>query len=168
MEHSVATLEAKANVCCVKFNPATKYHIAFGSAGRRGCICCPFFFFFFLPLMYKMRLQAHCYFHKNCLGLYRCYRTWDLAFRRWKILALWECGRLEKSINDSFFMKHLDFLFRPLCSLLRPTEPEEVISCIERTSKSCFLCQIPRLQPNRVSVSDIPTSFGVLGFQIDF
>ncbi|XP_066915253.1 E3 ubiquitin-protein ligase COP1-like [Clytia hemisphaerica] len=32
MEHSVATLEAKANVCCVKFNPATKYHIAFGSA----------------------------------------------------------------------------------------------------------------------------------------
>ena len=47
MEHSVATLEAKANVCCVKFNPATKYHIAFGSAGRRGCICCPFFFFFY-------------------------------------------------------------------------------------------------------------------------
>ena len=34
MEHSVATLEAKANVCCVKFNPATKYHIAFGSAGK--------------------------------------------------------------------------------------------------------------------------------------
>jgi len=33
MEHSVATLEAKANVCCVKFNPATRYNIAFGSAG---------------------------------------------------------------------------------------------------------------------------------------
>ena len=32
MEHSVATLEAKANVCCVKFNPSTRYNIAFGSA----------------------------------------------------------------------------------------------------------------------------------------
>ncbi|XP_057289496.1 E3 ubiquitin-protein ligase COP1-like [Hydractinia symbiolongicarpus] len=32
MEHSVATLEAKANVCCVKFNPSSHYNIAFGSA----------------------------------------------------------------------------------------------------------------------------------------
>ncbi|XP_074600531.1 E3 ubiquitin-protein ligase COP1-like [Brevipalpus obovatus] len=32
MENSVASLEAKANVCCVKFNPMTRYHIAFGSA----------------------------------------------------------------------------------------------------------------------------------------
>jgi len=32
MEHSVATLEAKANVCCVKFNPSSRYNIAFGSA----------------------------------------------------------------------------------------------------------------------------------------
>ncbi len=30
--HSVATLEAKANVCCVKFNPKSCYHLAFGSA----------------------------------------------------------------------------------------------------------------------------------------
>ena len=33
MEHSVSTLEAKANVCCVKFNPESRYHLAFGSAG---------------------------------------------------------------------------------------------------------------------------------------
>ncbi|XP_023029461.2 E3 ubiquitin-protein ligase COP1 isoform X1 [Leptinotarsa decemlineata] len=31
-EHSVATLEAKANVCCVKFNPRSSWHLAFGSA----------------------------------------------------------------------------------------------------------------------------------------
>lgn len=31
-EHSIATLEAKANVCCVKFNPESRYHLAFGSA----------------------------------------------------------------------------------------------------------------------------------------
>ncbi|XP_019864697.1 E3 ubiquitin-protein ligase COP1 [Aethina tumida] len=31
-EHSVATLEAKANVCCVKFNPRSQTHLAFGSA----------------------------------------------------------------------------------------------------------------------------------------
>lgn len=31
-EHSIATLEAKANVCCVKFNPKSSYHLAFGSA----------------------------------------------------------------------------------------------------------------------------------------
>ena len=31
-EHSVATLEAKANVCCVKFNPASRYHLAYGAA----------------------------------------------------------------------------------------------------------------------------------------
>lgn len=30
--HSVATLEAKANICCVKFNPSTRNHLAFGSA----------------------------------------------------------------------------------------------------------------------------------------
>merc|ERR1719323_1726802 len=32
MSHSVASLEAKANVCCVKFNPKSCYHLAFGSA----------------------------------------------------------------------------------------------------------------------------------------
>ena len=32
MSHSVASLEAKANVCCVKFNPNSCYHLAFGSA----------------------------------------------------------------------------------------------------------------------------------------
>lgn len=32
ISHSVASLEAKANVCCVKFNPASCYHLAFGSA----------------------------------------------------------------------------------------------------------------------------------------
>lgn len=31
-DHSVASLEAKANVCCVKFNPSTSYNLAFGSA----------------------------------------------------------------------------------------------------------------------------------------
>lgn len=31
-EHSVTCLEAKANVCCVKFNPESRYHLAFGSA----------------------------------------------------------------------------------------------------------------------------------------
>ncbi|XP_041369065.1 E3 ubiquitin-protein ligase COP1-like isoform X2 [Gigantopelta aegis] len=31
-EHSIANLEAKANVCCVKFNPDSRYHLAFGSA----------------------------------------------------------------------------------------------------------------------------------------
>ena len=35
MEHSVASLEAKANVCCVKFNPNSRYHLAFGSAGKQ-------------------------------------------------------------------------------------------------------------------------------------
>ncbi len=34
MDHSVASLEAKANVCCVKFNPQSRYHLAFGSAGE--------------------------------------------------------------------------------------------------------------------------------------
>lgn len=32
MEHSVACLEAKANVCCVKFNPESRCHLSFGSA----------------------------------------------------------------------------------------------------------------------------------------
>lgn len=32
MENSVTSLEAKANVCCVKFNPASRYYLAFGSA----------------------------------------------------------------------------------------------------------------------------------------
>ncbi|XP_050676414.1 E3 ubiquitin-protein ligase COP1-like [Leptidea sinapis] len=31
-ERSVATLEAKYNVCCVRFNPASSCHLAFGSA----------------------------------------------------------------------------------------------------------------------------------------
>lgn len=31
-EHSIASLEAKANVCCVKFSPTSRYHLAFGSA----------------------------------------------------------------------------------------------------------------------------------------
>ena len=32
IQHSVPSLEAKANVCCVKFNPNSCYHLAFGSA----------------------------------------------------------------------------------------------------------------------------------------
>ncbi|XP_048507915.1 E3 ubiquitin-protein ligase COP1-like [Athalia rosae] len=32
VDHSVASLEAKANVCCVKFNPRSSCHLAFGSA----------------------------------------------------------------------------------------------------------------------------------------
>ncbi|KAK8784460.1 E3 ubiquitin-protein ligase COP1-like isoform X1 [Amblyomma americanum] len=31
-DHSVISLEAKANVCCVKFNPASRFHLALGSA----------------------------------------------------------------------------------------------------------------------------------------
>jgi len=30
--HSVATIEAKANVCCVQFSPNSSYHLAYGSA----------------------------------------------------------------------------------------------------------------------------------------
>lgn len=33
-EQSVATLETKANVCCVKFNPISSFHLAFGSADQ--------------------------------------------------------------------------------------------------------------------------------------
>lgn len=32
IDHSIATLEARANICCVKFNPKSSYHLAFGSA----------------------------------------------------------------------------------------------------------------------------------------
>lgn len=32
MEHSVTCIDAKANVCCVKFNPRSSCHLAFGSA----------------------------------------------------------------------------------------------------------------------------------------
>ncbi|XP_054717737.1 E3 ubiquitin-protein ligase COP1-like isoform X2 [Uloborus diversus] len=32
LDHSVTSLEAKANVCCVKFNPESRFHLAFGSA----------------------------------------------------------------------------------------------------------------------------------------
>ncbi|MPC13202.1 Cytosol aminopeptidase [Portunus trituberculatus] len=31
-ERSITSLEAKANVCCVQFNPSSRYHLAFGSA----------------------------------------------------------------------------------------------------------------------------------------
>ncbi|KAA0200276.1 hypothetical protein HAZT_HAZT000769 [Hyalella azteca] len=31
-ERSLTSLEAKANVCCVQFNPESRYHLAFGSA----------------------------------------------------------------------------------------------------------------------------------------
>ncbi|XP_065559736.1 E3 ubiquitin-protein ligase COP1-like isoform X1 [Artemia franciscana] len=31
-DHSIATIEAKANICCVRFNPESRYHLAFGSA----------------------------------------------------------------------------------------------------------------------------------------
>lgn len=32
VDHSIATLEAKFNVCCVRFNPKSSCHLAFGSA----------------------------------------------------------------------------------------------------------------------------------------
>ena len=32
VNNSVASLEAKANVCCVEFSPTSAYHLAFGSA----------------------------------------------------------------------------------------------------------------------------------------
>ena len=38
MQHSVATITSKANVCCVKFNPESSNHIAFGSAGAFRCV----------------------------------------------------------------------------------------------------------------------------------
>ncbi|OQR78480.1 ubiquitin-protein ligase E3B-like [Tropilaelaps mercedesae] len=31
-EHSISSIEAKANVCCVRFNPDSMYHLAMGSA----------------------------------------------------------------------------------------------------------------------------------------
>jgi E3 ubiquitin-protein ligase RFWD2 len=31
---SVATIESKANICCVKFNPENSNYVAFGSAGK--------------------------------------------------------------------------------------------------------------------------------------
>ena len=31
-ENSVASIESKANICCVKFNPEVSHHLAFGSA----------------------------------------------------------------------------------------------------------------------------------------
>ncbi|XP_064457745.1 E3 ubiquitin-protein ligase COP1-like isoform X2 [Ornithodoros turicata] len=31
-DHSITSLEAKANVCCVKFNPESRFHLALGSA----------------------------------------------------------------------------------------------------------------------------------------
>lgn len=31
-DHSIATIEASANVCCVKFNPKSSVHVAYGSA----------------------------------------------------------------------------------------------------------------------------------------
>ncbi|KAG8515740.1 E3 ubiquitin-protein ligase COP1, partial [Galemys pyrenaicus] len=30
LDNSVASIEAKANVCCVKFSPSSRYHLAFG------------------------------------------------------------------------------------------------------------------------------------------
>ncbi|XP_035655923.1 E3 ubiquitin-protein ligase COP1-like isoform X3 [Oncorhynchus keta] len=32
LDNSVASIEAKANVCCVKFSPTSRYHLAFGCA----------------------------------------------------------------------------------------------------------------------------------------
>uniref|UniRef100_A0A8C3SJU8 COP1 E3 ubiquitin ligase n=1 Tax=Chelydra serpentina TaxID=8475 RepID=A0A8C3SJU8_CHESE len=32
LDNSVASIEAKANVCCVKFSPSSRYHLAFGCA----------------------------------------------------------------------------------------------------------------------------------------
>lgn len=34
LDNSVASIEAKANVCCVKFSPSSRYHLAFGCAGK--------------------------------------------------------------------------------------------------------------------------------------
>ncbi|KAA8587523.1 hypothetical protein FQN60_016385 [Etheostoma spectabile] len=34
LDNSVASIEAKANVCCVKFSPTSRYHLAFGCAGE--------------------------------------------------------------------------------------------------------------------------------------
>ena len=33
----MACIEAKANVCCVRFNPYSRFHLAFGSAGGLRC-----------------------------------------------------------------------------------------------------------------------------------
>ena len=42
-QKSVSTIESKANICCVKFNPENSHFIAFGSAGSY-----LFIYFFFL------------------------------------------------------------------------------------------------------------------------
>lgn len=53
LDNSVASIEAKANVCCVKFSPTSRYHLAFGCAGKIrigfrvwmsgfSCLCCHF------------------------------------------------------------------------------------------------------------------------------
>ncbi|UYV75918.1 RFWD2 [Cordylochernes scorpioides] len=34
-DNSITSLEAKANVCCVKFSPNSRYHLTFGSAGKQ-------------------------------------------------------------------------------------------------------------------------------------
>lgn len=46
LDNSVASIEAKANVCCVKFSPTSRYHLAFGCAGKtrvvqQRCLRCP-------------------------------------------------------------------------------------------------------------------------------
>ena len=38
LDNSVASIEAKANVCCVKFSPTSRYHLAFGCAGTCGIL----------------------------------------------------------------------------------------------------------------------------------
>ena len=96
MEHSVASLEAKANVCCVKFNPESRYHLAFGSAGKILLAChklrlevptvtavCPHHFMLMLAHSYALLLSTptdHCvhYFDlrntKQALNVFKGHR----------------------------------------------------------------------------------------------
>ncbi|XP_074078198.1 E3 ubiquitin-protein ligase COP1 isoform X2 [Macrotis lagotis] len=46
LDNSVASIEAKANVCCVKFSPSSRYHLAFGCAGKYS-----WYLYFFLTVL---------------------------------------------------------------------------------------------------------------------
>ena len=39
-DHSEISIEARANVCCVKFSPTSRHHLAFGSAGKNSARSC--------------------------------------------------------------------------------------------------------------------------------
>lgn len=48
MQRSTGTIESKANICCVKWNPSLPYLLAFGSAGG---LCCLLFVVFVMSVL---------------------------------------------------------------------------------------------------------------------